>query len=85
MFRYIGIRCPDPECKAFLIWKELKPSDPPATVKSFDVVSGKCPKCSRQYSCLASEMVEIESESRLTNTLPQRILQNRLKNPPTHF
>jgi hypothetical protein len=62
MFRYAGVRCPNPDCKSFIVWKEIPPGHPSPTVRALDIVSGKCPKCGKEFFGLASEdVVEIES------------------------
>jgi hypothetical protein len=63
VFRYVGFRCPNTECKTFIIWKEVRSGDPEPTVKALDIASGTCPACKREYSILASEMTIKESES----------------------
>jgi hypothetical protein len=67
MFRYIGLRCPNNECKTFIVWKEILPSDPEPTVRALDLASGTCPACIRKFSILASEMTIMESECPATH------------------
>jgi hypothetical protein len=70
MFRYVGLHCPNHDCKTFIIWKELAPTDPTPTVRALDIVSGNCPKCKRAYFLTAEGLVEIESENRPANDPP---------------
>ena len=75
MFRYVGLHCSNPDCKAFIVWKELKAGEPTPTVRALDIISGNCPKCSKAFRKTAGEMVEIERGDRPLNGSPQ--------NPPT--
>ena len=63
MPRYVGLYCLKPKCRAFIIWKEIPPGDPPLKVKALDIVTGTCPKCRSSYSVLAEQMVEVENNS----------------------
>ena len=65
MFRYAGLHCPNPDCQAFIVWKEIPPGAPTPTVRALDVVSGTCPACGKEYSVPAADgIVEIESVSK---------------------
>ena len=64
MYRYAGLRCPNPTCRTFIVWKEIPAEQPSPTVGALDIVSGKCPKCGKGYHGLATDkIVEIESQS----------------------
>jgi hypothetical protein len=63
MFRYVGLRCPNKECKTFIVWKEVRPGDPEPSVKALDIASGQCPVCKEGYRILASEMTIKDSET----------------------
>lgn len=67
MFRYVGLRCPNRECKTFIVWEQVLPTDPEPIVKALDLASGTCPACKKEYSILASEMTIMESESPATH------------------
>lgn len=72
MSRYVGLRCSNPDCKTFIVWKELKAGEPGPAVPALDIVSGNCPKCKRAYLKTAGEMVEIETDNRPLNDPPQK-------------
>jgi hypothetical protein len=75
MFRYVGLHCSNPDCKVFIVWKELKAGEPTPAVRALDIVNGRCPKCKKAYLKTAGEMVEIETDNRPLNDPAQ--------NPPT--
>jgi hypothetical protein len=70
MFRYVGLPCPNDDCKTFIIWKELSPTDLTPTVRVLDIVSGNCPRCKHAYFLTAGELIEIKSENRPANDPP---------------
>lgn len=67
MFRYVGLYCRNQDCKAFIIWKKLKPGERGVTVRLLDTVSGKCPKCQHAFFVATVEMVEIETQMKASN------------------
>jgi hypothetical protein len=79
MFRYVGLHCSNPDCKAFIVWKELKVGEPTPAVRALDIISGNCPKCKKAFLKTAGEMVEIETNDRPLNdssqNLPTQILE----------
>jgi len=62
MHMYVGLRCPNRQCKAFNVWKEIRPGDPEPTVGVLEMVHGTCPACKSGYSTLATDMMILESE-----------------------
>ena len=64
MYRFAGLRCPDPECRAFIVWKEIFSGEPMPKVGVLDLATGTCPKCGGGYTMLADEMELLETEKR---------------------
>ena len=77
MFRYVGMCCSNPDCKTFIVWKELRAGEPTPAVPALDIVSGECPKCKKAYWKTAGELAEIETENMPLNNPP--------RNPPTQI
>jgi hypothetical protein len=70
VFRYLGLRCPNTDCKTFIVWKQVLPGDPEPTVRALDFAIGTCPACKKDFSILASEMTIMDSESPATHFNP---------------
>jgi hypothetical protein len=62
MYHYVGLRCPVTDCGAFIVWKELQASESVPQVPALQWISGRCPKCNKEYSVTVEHLTEIESE-----------------------